>query len=71
MMNIDHIRVYDKNMAMGTEISGAEIKELSLALEKDDFVIITFEKGYIDSYDNSCGYIKELAIIEMKEQQSN
>ncbi len=69
-MNIDYVRVYENGVKC-EEISGIESTSLFFMLEKDDVILITYEKNYVGSYRDDCGYIKDLQIVEMKEQQSN
>lgn len=69
-MDIDYVRVY-KNGVKGVEISGIENTNVHYLLEEGDIILITYEKKYMSSYRDDCGYIKNLQIIEMKEPASN
>ena len=52
-------------------VTGSESVKYNTQLEAGEYIIIAFERGNEDSYEGNCGYIKDLQIIEMIEQQSN
>lgn len=70
LMFYDYVCVYE-NGARCEMVSGKESASVTLQLDADDVVVITYEKDYGGSQNNDCGYVKNLQIVEMKEQQSN
>ena len=70
--NFDFVRIYKEGSSSSyTELSGKDAFDFEFFLEEGDVVLIVYEKDNVGSGNNDCGYIKELQIIEAKQQQSN